>query len=42
MIARFLGIVLVLVPVGMIVALFWYWLDRKHKRDITKEREVGK
>jgi len=39
MIARFLGFVLVLVPVGIIVALFWYWLNRKHRNDLTKERE---
>jgi len=39
MIARLLGIVLVLVPVGMIIALFWYWLSKKHRQDLTKKEE---
>ncbi len=39
MIAQFLGFVLVLVPMGLIIALFWYWLNRKYRRDLRKERE---
>jgi preprotein translocase subunit YajC len=39
MIARLLGVVLVLVPVGMVIALFWYWLSRRDKKLNKKESE---
>lgn len=42
MIARFLGILMVVVPIGMAVALFWYFLQRKHRRDLQKERKEEK
>jgi cytochrome c-type biogenesis protein CcmH/NrfF len=37
MIARLLGVVLTLLPVGLVVALFGYWLERRRRRDLLQE-----
>lgn len=42
MIARFLGIILVLVPVFLIVTLFVYWLKRRIKKDEITFKKEGK